>query len=119
MTTNTSTVPSTTPAVPKVTTPPAVAYTSYYPRTEYEYGIKWQDGEVTKTQGATPLDAVKLYTNSLRLARIGAHTREFFLVGVVRRPTEKPSAKVAEWVIGEWEPYSVGRDDMLSLYRNN
>lgn len=103
-----------------VVTPPKSTYSSgtpYYPRTDTEYGIRWNDGEVTKATGLTPEEAIKWFMNSIKLARIGVRSKDFYATGIVSRTIEKNGAVTSEWVEGEWGNYTLTREDMLRLYR--
>lgn len=90
---------------------------SYYPRTEIIYGLKWNDGTVTITTGLTATEAIKLFMNSLKLARVGVYSKKIHAVGVVQSNRYKPSSMQTEWTIGDWTKYEMTREDMLALYR--
>lgn len=96
-------------------------YKPYYPRTDVEFGLLWNDGQVTKVTGTSTSggvkDAIRYFTNSIKLRRIGVFTKNYFATGIVSREVEKKAASSAEWVEGKWSKYELTREDMLDLYK--
>lgn len=95
--------------------------TPYYPRTDVEYGLMWNDGQVTRTYGTGASggvkDAIKWFMNSIKLRRIGVYTKNFYATGIVTRQVVKKASSSADWEEGAWTKYELSREDMLDLYK--
>lgn len=95
----------------------------YYPKTDVEYGVLWNDGEVTKPNAATstytagPRESIRHFMNSLKLRRIGVSSPDFYLKGIVSREVTKNGASSNDWEYGEWSEYKLTREDMIELFR--
>lgn len=96
-------------------------YKPYYPRTDVEFGLLWNDGQVTKVSSSSTTggvkDAIRYFTNSIKLRRIGVFTKNFYVTGIVSREVEKKAATSSEWSEGKWNKYELTREDMLDLYK--
>lgn len=94
---------------------------SYYPKTDVEYGLLWNDGQVTRVYGTSTTggvrDAIKWFMNSIKLRRIGVWTKNFYATGIVSRQVVKNGATSADWEEGAWTKYELTREDMLELYK--
>ena len=96
-------------------TPVYSSGSSYYPRTTSNFGLEWNDGEITTIY--TRKELIKIFVNAIKLKRIGVFTADHYIKRLVFRTVVENGVKQEDKEVGEWVDFKPARDDVLELYR--